>query len=397
MSFPLAIFAPRIGAVTETFIRRHIDDLLPGGTVAFSRGLVSKNSGWNVNVPLLELERLQPRLTQRGIDAVTRKLGRSRGDHSVAAVKHFLKQHGVEVVMGEYLDASLGWLEPVRQLGLRFFAHAHGYDVSSRLRDPTWRTAYVNYNDADGVITMSEFSKNRLIGLGLQPSKIHLIPYGVDVPREPSKRSEQETIRCLMVGRMVDKKAPLIALEAFRRAVETNDRLRLDFVGTGPLLLAVEQFIQCFNLERRVILRDAKPNEEVLGLMREADIFIQHSITDPSNGDEEGLPVAILEAMAHGLPVVSTRHAGIPEAVEEEVTGYLVNEGDYVGMAQHIIELARDRELRRALGVVGWKRAKERFSWEREQKQLCEVLGVGNYPKRLVQASLLHSGGKQCL
>ena len=80
--------------------------------------------------------------------------------------------------------------------------------------------------------------------------------------------------------------------------------------------------------------------------MNGADVFVQHSITDSHTGDQEGLPVAVLEAMASGLPVVATRHAGIPEAVVEGETGYLVEEGDIGAMAGHIARLAEDHTLR---------------------------------------------------
>src|SRR5690606_2027114 len=96
----------------------------------------------------------------------------------------------------------------------------------------------------------------------------------------------------------------------------------------------------------------------------------------PGTGDEEGLPVAILEAMASGLPVVSTRHAGIPEAVIEGTTGYLVDEGDTAGMAAHVVRLARDAELRRRMGHAGWQRALQSFSWPRERARLLELLGL---------------------
>jgi len=108
--------------------------------------------------------------------------------------------------------------------------------------------------------------------------------------------------------------------------------------------------------------------------MDEADIFVQHSMTDPETGDEEGLPVAILEAMSAALPVVSTRHAGIPEAVVDGSTGYLVNEGESAAMAERLIILARNHDLREPLGAAGWARAKEHFTWDRERASLLHIL-----------------------
>jgi glycosyltransferase involved in cell wall biosynthesis len=288
-----------------------------------------------------------------------------------------LIEHQVQIVMGEYLDLSLPWLKVAQECGLRFFAHAHGYDVSERLRHPYWRSEYLRYNQADGVITMSHISRERLIALGLDAAKVHVIPYGVDVPAEPLTRPERAAVRCIAVGRMVAKKAPILTLDAFRRAAEVCPELRLDYVGIGELFPAVQHFVRAFNLDEKVTLHGGQPSEVVHQLMREADLFLQHNMTDPETGDEEGLPVAILEAMANSLPVVSTRHAGIPEAVLDGSTGFLVDEGDTVGMAERIVVLARDPDLRRRMGAAGWCRAKENFSWEKERMELLRVLGIG--------------------
>ncbi len=176
---------------------------------------------------------------------------------------------------------------------------------------------------------------------------------------------------------MVGKKAPIITLDAFHRASEHCPNLYLDYVGNGPLLSAARQFIIAFDLTEKVTLHGGQPSAVVHQLMQEADIFLQHSMTDPDTGDEEGLPVAILEAMSHALPVVSTKHAGIPEAVLDKGTGFLVNEGDNAKMAEKILELAENSNLRHALGQAGWKRASEKFSWEIEKQSLRGLLGIG--------------------
>jgi glycosyltransferase involved in cell wall biosynthesis len=110
--------------------------------------------------------------------------------------------------------------------------------------------------------------------------------------------------------------------------------------------------------------------------MKEADIFVQHSIIDPETGDEEGLPVAILEAMASSLPVVSTYHAGIPEAVNHDETGLLVEEGNSKKMAEYLVTLARDADLRNQMGQAAWQRAQLHFSWQLESKQLRQLMGL---------------------
>ncbi len=176
------------------------------------------------------------------------------------------------------------------------------------------------------------------------------------------------------------RKAPVLTLDAFRRASDAVPDMHLDYVGEGELLPAVRQFVRAFALEERVTLHGGLPSDGVHRLMDAADIFIQHSMTDPDTGDEEGLPVAIVEAMARSLPVVSTRHAGIPEAVAEGTTGYLVQEGDSTGMGERIVALAADCDLRRRMGVAGWERVRAHFTWEKERASLLKVMELTAHP-----------------
>jgi colanic acid/amylovoran biosynthesis glycosyltransferase len=378
MSRPLAVLVPVLGVRTETFIRRHILDLFPGGTVVVADSDAGPLGGhWSVECPSLLMQNVPSKgRFRRAVERVRRSAGWRRTDND-ERVEGFLRGHSVRVVMGEYLDCSLRWAQNVQAVGARFFGHAHGYDVSRRLREAEWRAKYLRYNQADGVITMSEFSKARLVAIGVDAEKIHVIPYGIDVPpRELKRPSPGGAVRCLAVGRMVGKKAPILTLDAVRRAIGDCPQLTLDYVGEGELLPAVRQFIRAFGLEDRVTLHGGQSHETVRRLMKEADIFVQHSITDPDSGDEEGLPVAILEAMAHGLPVVSTRHAGIPECVTEGENGFLVDEGDSTEMGARLSELAQDPALRSRMGEMGWRRAERSFSWELERSELLRVLGL---------------------
>ena len=384
----LAVLAPHVGGLSETFIRRHMTDLAPGRTVVVAAscdGLYG--SHWTVDAPMLVTSRMQPpsplaRWARRGSSI----LGRDP-DVSRVAVMRFLKRHHVTVALGEYLDWSLPWLSALRRAGIRFYAHAHGYDISMRLRDPEWRSRYRGYNEADGVIVMSEAARQRLLAVGLAPERVHVIPYGVDVPIACPTRPCRPVVRCLAVGRMVAKKGPLMTLEAFRRAARGPVPLHLDFIGEGPLLALARDFVRYHALTSSVSLLGGQPSEMVRQHLEAADIFLQHSTTDEATGDAEGLPVSVLEAMAYALPVVSTRHAGIPEAVVHGTSGLLVEERDVSGMAECIVTLARSVDSRRALGEAGWRRAREHFTWARERDRLRALLripSVDEDPSRIV-------------
>lgn len=371
----LAVFSRNVGLRSETFIRRHMHDLAPGRTVAISQNASRVNdSMWVANCPTLVAEQ-PPELFQR-IPGVFRKWLPARWDglKDRKAVEKFLSDHDVSVLLGEYLHDSWPLIPVAREMGLRFFAHAHGYDLSMLFRSGLWRSRYSDYSSATGMIVVNRVMRDRLLSVGIPKEKIHIIACGVDVPDAPLIRKDHQVLKCLAVGRMVAKKAPLNMLEAFYKAVSVNPDIRLDVVGTGPLYSAVRDFVSSKNLTDKITIHGGRSNDFVMQLMHKADCFIQHSIVDPETGDEEGLPVAILEAMSATLPVLATRHAGIPEAVLHGSTGLLVEEGDIRGMTENILELSDNGPRRRAMGEAGWARALERFSWEMEKERLQNLL-----------------------
>ncbi len=363
---PLAVFTPDHPRILHaTFIRRHAELLLPGRTVIVAP--VPDHCPVTPELPTLDLRQIVGgRLRWQVAHGLCRQFG-WKLDHWM--LERFLRRHRVEVVLGEYLDFSLQWLELARRLGLRYFVHAHGSDVIQRLRERAWREAYLQYHAAAGLITMSRFARDELIALGLDPARIHAVPYGVDVPPAPWRREPDGEVICVAAGRIAAEKAPILLLDAFRRASEQCPRLRLKLFGDGDLMPAVHDYLRAFGLSDRVQLFGFQPNDVVLEHLRGAAIFLQHSWW-------EGLGVAILEAMAHALPVVATRTGGILETVVDGETGCLVEPGDSAAMADRIVALARDPDLRNRLGAAGWARAREHYTWERERSELLRILGL---------------------
>ena len=187
MSYPLAVFTYQLGTFSETFVRRHIERLLPGRTVVATAIEADQYGGhWTVDCPTLIVNKTQRRRLREDIKiAALKTLGFNRLNHGkrpdVAAVQRFLVNYGVRVVLGEYLNEWVEWVPYLKSFGVKFFVHAHGNDVSHCLRDPYWRKEYLKYNEVAGVITMSKCTQNRLIDIGIDPRQIHVIPYGVDL------------------------------------------------------------------------------------------------------------------------------------------------------------------------------------------------------------------------
>jgi glycosyltransferase involved in cell wall biosynthesis len=173
---------------------------------------------------------------------------------------------------------------------------------------------------------------------------------------------------------MTAKKGPIYLLEAFRLAGANDPDITLDYIGDGELLPAVRQYVDATALGARVRLHGAASEEIKNHLLRECGVFVQHSLTDPDTGDEEGLPAAIQEAMAHGMAVVSTRHSGIGEAVEEGITGSLVEEGDSAGMAQAMLRMSSQEESYLRFGAAGRAKAARLYSWPAERSRVLQHL-----------------------
>src|SRR3954469_23580008 len=210
----LAVCVPVLGLASETFIRRHVERLAPGRTVVISRRPPPEGPGrWTAGVPVLWLDELA--------DAWG-------GEREQAAVRDFLRAHDVGAVLAEYLDVWLPFLECFTASGARTVAHAHGYDVSMRLRDEHWRSEYLALAGVDAVVTMSEPSRRRLLDLGLPADRLEVVPYGVDLPLLARPRPRPGEAEGGVVCRPWAKKAPVATIDAFRTASAGHPGLTLD-------------------------------------------------------------------------------------------------------------------------------------------------------------------------
>lgn len=361
----LCVITPEFGA---SFIELHLSDIWPDETIGvaiFDHHPHTQYFSKHVerHIPTIQLDcwtrRLPVRLARRmGLD-VTRLIEME--------VKRFLLRHNVKVVLGEYLDEFLPFVPLMERMGLPYVVQGHGVDVSAVLRREGMADRYLAYRSARAVLTRSEFHRQRLIDIGLDPRKVHVNRGGVVVPPEPVRRLPEAGKRLLAIGRLVPKKGPFYLLEAFRRAAARDPELRLDYIGGGPEAWAMRQLVDAAGLDERVRLHGTVPEPVKQSLIAECGVFVQHSLTDPDNGDEEGLPAAIQEAMAAGMAVVTTRHAGIPEAVIDRETGLLVDERDVAGMAQAFIDVG---PCAAALGLAGHARALAHDAWPLERARL---------------------------
>jgi glycosyltransferase involved in cell wall biosynthesis/SAM-dependent methyltransferase/Tfp pilus assembly protein PilF len=370
----VAIVVPALGVVSETFVRTHIEHLLPGKTVILTYRVV--DDSW-IRCP---------------VKIIPPTYGRSKyAQKDAGEIVDFLKHHKVTHILIEYGVENSGIVELNRQTTqLPIFVHFHGYDASQELRKP----AIVSYyrwmgEQIDGVVAVSKPMATRLANAGIPPSKIKLIHYGITIPDIVASSPDQQPCRFICISRLVAKKGIIYLLQAFKKAHSKAPAITLDIVGDGPLKEEIEAFIADHGLGQAVRLHGQKPNTFVRELLDKSCGYVQHSVADPQTGDAEGLPNSILEAASQGLPVISTFHEGIPEAVEHGVTGYLVEERDVDRMAEYMLSLAGDGQLRKSMGLAGREKIiREGFTVDamveslREHMRLSDVTG----PPELVAA-----------
>ena len=263
--------------------------------------------------------------------------------------------------------------------------HFHGFDASVLLQNTRMVREYkLLFSEAAGIIAPSKFLARKLIDAGCPRNIVHVVGYGIDVDQFVPSARPKGGKKYIAVGRMVNKKAPDLTIKGFALVLERQRDAELFMVGEGPLLVSCQQLAERLGLRERVHFLGVQSHARVRELMQEADVFVQHSITGP-DGDTEGLPVALLEAMASGLPVVSTLHSGIPEAVEDGATGLLVAEQDVLAMGRAMVALAEDPDRARHMGAAGRTRAVSHFSSKVAIEKLRTVLLHGTQLRELLE------------
>lgn len=379
MSEPrLALFVDSAGKPSETFIRDHIRLIAPGRTVVISSD--QSAAGQSAVAALTGIGGTSRRDLMRAMGAKLLQLD-FRGVYPLPlapghrrALIGFLRAQAVTHVLVEHLHVASQVIGPIARAGFPVWTHAHGADLAVLPRIGRLRAALADtLRQSEGLFVPSKAIGALARDLGCEPEKITVSPCGVDPALFVPGKAEPG--RCLMVGRLVPKKAPLVSLAAFAEVAEHRPDAHLDIVGDGPLRPEVGAFIAGRGLFSRVTLHGALPHEQVRALMARAQVFLQHSVVT-FDGDREGLPVAILEAMSAGVAILATRHSGIPEAVTDGREGYLVAERDQAAFAQRLGAMIDDPETTARMGQAGRARVLADFTQDRMAARIRSAMGL---------------------
>jgi glycosyltransferase involved in cell wall biosynthesis len=207
-----------------------------------------------------------------------------------------------------------------------------------------------------------------------EQTKFSLVYHGVNLQdfqtvANPGMGSVAEVPLILSVGRLVEKKGFQDLLEALFLAKKKGARFRCAIYGDGPLCQPLKQWIDEHDLAAEVVLPGDRPQHELIPAFQSATLFVLTPF-QTDDGDRDGIPNVLVEAMAVGVPVITTAVAGIPELVENDQNGLLYPPHDVEGISSGITELLRDPEKRRQLGAAGSKKVKEQFDVAQAARRL---------------------------
>lgn len=342
----VAIYRSELLPRSETFIQQQAQALRSWKPILIGRRLARNGLRLDgMDLLLTERTHIRPSVFAHRLRTLA-----DLPDPSLAAALKELQVNLVHVHFGT--DATDIW-PSVRQAGLPLLVTLHGYDINIHMewwksgngglhrRTYPHRLLRMALHPDVRFVAVSEAIKGRAIEVGIPEHRITVCHIGVDTARfkpGPIPLPERRK-RILFVGRMVEKKAPLLLIQAFFEAKKTISDAELVMIGDGPLLPEAIRIAR--ELDISVEFMGARNTDEVLEQLHLARIFCLPSTT-ASNGDAEGLPISLLEAQASGVPCITTNHSGNPEAIIDGVTGRVIAPGSVSELTDALTELLSD-------------------------------------------------------
>jgi colanic acid/amylovoran biosynthesis glycosyltransferase len=225
-------------------------------------------------------------------------------------------------------------------------------------------------------LPISDHWKDKLVELGCDERKITVHRMGIDMKKfkchERRIQGGKPVVKILTVGRLTEKKGHEYAIRAIAKIVPEHKNILYIIAGNGPLRDSLESLVSELGLRNHIKFLGEVEQNEALKLYQGAHIFLLPSVT-ARDGDQEGIPVVLMEAQAMGLPVISTRHSGIPEVVVDGKSGFLVSEGDIDGLAERIEYLVEHPEVWPRMGLAGRRHIEEHYDIKKLNVQLVEL------------------------
>lgn len=365
----ISILRHQLFKISEPFITQQAEQLKRFEPLYTGRQRFGSGPS-NAQVAALEDIAKQRSLLRRLYQVVTRDprpyLQLLAGREPVLIHAHF----GVEGVYGLPLAC---------QLGVPLITTFHGFDatLSNKALLTSGSPSWVNYAlhrqklaaKGDRFLCVSEFIRRRVIALGFPEERTFVHHIGIDTHAIHPQQSTETTLTIVHVARLVEKKGTEFLIRAFGQLKPFDRELSLVIIGDGPRRASLQELAEKLGISQHVLFKGAKPHDQVMDTMRRAHVLALPSVK-AAKGDAEGLGMVLLEAAALGIPVVATKHGGIPEAVADSESGYLVPERDVDALANSLEKLISNNSLRQTMGKNARTMCETHFDIRRQTRKL---------------------------
>lgn len=258
-----------------------------------------------------------------------------------------------------------------KMLGLPYTLTAHAFDIYVNTNANELRKVMDN---AESVVTISEYNKNYLINKIGVSNRIDVIRCGIELNKFDSQRKSKSEgrLRILTVSRLVEKKGIEYLIKSIPTTIKEIPNLEFIVVGSGPLNSSLQQLVNHLNIDSYIKFKGDVSDSELFKYYNHADIFVLPCII-AENGDRDGIPVSMMEAMAMEIPLVSTKVSGIPELVKDGVSGIIVPPKDEKAISEALIKLLNNEDLRVQMGKAGRQIILEKYNVTIEGHKLMNM------------------------
>ena len=284
-----------------------------------------------------------------------------------------LKEKPDLIMCGQLLTEGAVGLCLKKELGIPYIIYTFDtIDVELPLNGRDKKLAKEILLNAEKVVCISSYMKRKLIDIGIEKGRVVMVMPGIDTkeffPGKPAQEIVERTSHgknkiVLTVARLVDRKGIDYAINAFSLVKKEIPDSKMVIVGDGPERANLEKIARDLGLENDVVFAGKMVGHELVNYYNASDVFVLPSTVNEKEFKSEGFGVVFLEAAACGKPVIGTRTAGIVDAVEENVTGILVEQRNTGQLADAMIKILSDKNLAQKLGQNGRDRAVREFDW----------------------------------
>ncbi|MDJ0726584.1 MAG: glycosyltransferase [Prochloraceae cyanobacterium] len=250
-----------------------------------------------------------------------------------------------------------------------------GFDISRHLKKYGADIYQELFKEGDLFLANCEFFRQRAIRLGCNRDKIEVHGSGIDCDKfsfTPRYLPDDGIVRVATVGRFVEKKGIEYAIQAIAKVVQKHPQLEYHLIGDGHLREQFENLIKELEIEPFVVLHGWKEQREIVKILDRCQLFVAPSVTAP-DGNQDAPVNTLKEAMAMGLPAIGTLHGGIPELVEDGISGFLVPEKDPQAIAEKLSELIQHPENWPQMGRSGRDRVKTKYDMNMLNNELYQL------------------------